>query len=118
MLNCFVSSNKDATPINVITQRNFSAWLTKQDAHLKNWLNTNGFRAEPGCVSLIPDAKGKFERVVICIADNNHFWSVGSLPLSLPEGAYFFDVEESLYEHYAIVWGLGAYQFTTYKKAL
>lgn len=117
MLTCFVSSQKNATPIHVVTQKNFSAWLSSQENHIKNWLNSNGFRVDVGGVNLIPDAKGKLERVVICTSDTNHFWSVGALPLSLPEGVYSFEVDESLAQQYAIVWGLGAYQFTKYKKA-
>jgi len=117
MLACFSTKlTQHAIPISVILKKDFSAWLNKQDASLKNWLTTNGFRSEPGNMSLIPDIKGKLTRVVLCVSDNA-FWSVGSLPLSLPEGNYVFDVPKKDYEQLALVWGLGAYQFTQYKKA-
>lgn len=117
MLTCFVThTDKNAKPIHLVAQKDFSSWLTKQDGHVKNWLSSNGFRGESGCMSLIPDAQGNFERVVLCIADVNNFWCVGSLSLSLPEDTYFFDCTENEYQQLAIVWGLGAYQFTKYKK--
>jgi leucyl aminopeptidase len=118
MLNCFVNHAKNATPIDFITQKDFASWLTKQEPHIKNWLNANQFKGEPGNLNLIPDANGKLSRVVFCIHDTNHFWSCGSLPFALPEGTYSFNVSKEKFESFAIAWGLGSYQFTDYKKPL
>ncbi len=115
MLNCFVTHSANAVPISLVPQKNFSTWLNKQSSQVQNWLESTGYRKEPGCVSLIPDAKGKLEKVILCVADSNHFWSVGSLPLTLPEGIYSFENDEP---NLALVWGLGAYQFAKYKKPL
>ncbi len=118
MLNCYVAkAPKHVTPIHVVLKSKFAAWLLKQDNHVKNWLESSGFRPEPGMTSLIPDAKSKLSFVLHCAADTNQFWSVGSLPVSLPEGVYAFQETEKNLEQLAIVWGLGAYQFTKYKKA-
>lgn len=117
MLNCYhISSSKHSTPIYVISQSAFSTWLSHQEAHIKNWLTAHAFKGEAGNTSIVPDAKGKVDRVIVCIADTNSFWTVGSLPLTLPEGQYHFECEENQLEQFAIVWGLGAYQYTTYKK--
>lgn len=118
MIASFVTkATKNAIPISIVAQNNFSSWIATQDSHAKNWLDTNGFRAEAGNVSLIPDAKGKLSRVILCVSETNSFWSIGSLPSLLPEGVYTLDgVNPNDYEQKAIIWGLGAYQFTKYKK--
>ncbi len=119
MLNCFAAqSRKDATPVYIIRQKEFSAWFKKQNTPVKNWLETNQFRGEPGNVSLIPGNDGKIKQVVYCISDTNGFWSSGALPFLLPEGNYTLEVNEKELEQYALAWGLGAYQFTQYKKPL
>jgi leucyl aminopeptidase len=119
MLNCYVTqSSKKSIPVSIILQKDFPAWLKKQESHVKNWLESNGFRGESGNTSLIPDVSGKLERVIYCASDMNGFWSVGGLPLTLPEGIYSLDVAEGDYQRHAIAWGLGAYQFKRYKKPL
>lgn len=119
MLNCFVSQTvNNATPIYVIKQSHFAAWLKKQNAVIKAWLESNRFKGEAGNLSLIPNEKGKLACVLLCIADTNQFWGVGSLPQTLPEGIYYFEADNHDYEQLATVWGLGSYQFTRYKKAL
>lgn len=115
MLNCFVT-HKNAKPIYLVTQKNFSAWLTKQKAYVKNWFSSNGFRADAGNISLVPNENGELEFVTLCIPDTQSFWSVGSLPFNLPEGPYIFHVDDDKYFDLALVWGLGAYQFNHYKK--
>jgi len=117
MLSCFVTeTNMGAIPISVIAQKKFSEWLDVQTAQTKDWLSATQFQSEAGSVRLIPDANGKLSRVVCCVADIDNLWGVGNLPFALPEGLYKFDVTDLQYASYAIAWGLGAYQFTRYKK--
>lgn len=122
MLNCFVESNneslKKAIPISVVAVDAYLAWLENQSALNKSWLTATNFKAEAGAVRLIPDANGNISRVVCCVTDENNIWCVGALPLTLPEGMYRFDVASEKLAGYALVWGLGAYQFTRYKKPL
>jgi leucyl aminopeptidase len=116
MLNCFVTSaDKNAKPIYLVAQKNYPSWLAKQEAYVKNWLSSNGFRGESGNMSLLPDSQGNFVSVVLCVADKNGFWSVGSLPFNLPEDTYYFETTEHNVQQLSIVWGLGAYQFSKYK---
>lgn len=117
MLSCFLPSSKKAIPITVILQRDFPSWLNKQKAFLKKWLQATQFRGEVGNLSLVPDEKGDLARVLYCIPNENNFWSVGSLPVCLPEGHYYFDETTARLKNFSIAWGLGAYQFTRYKKA-
>lgn len=117
MLKCYVGQLvKDAIPVYVIRQKNFSVWLKKQETYVKNWLSSNNFSGEPGSIS-VPGSNGKLNCVISCISDTNGFWSIGSLPLSLPEGHYkLAEVPDDKFQDFAIVWGLGSYQFTQYKK--
>lgn len=103
-------------PISIVTPKDYHDWLAKQSSVTKEWLLSSQFRAEAGCVRLIPDAKGKTAHVVCCVADLEVLWGVGNLPFQLPEGVYQFDNADNFYHQYAIAWGLGAYQFTRYKK--
>ncbi len=119
MLNCFVvSAAKNHVPVFIIPQQDFSAWFAKQAHYVKNWLRSNQFRGEAGNISLIPDSTGKLNTVLCCISDIKNFWGVGNLPFSLPEGIYQFELDSKQYPHFAIAWGLGAYQFTRYKNPI
>jgi len=116
MLNCYVTTlDSLATPILLIPQKQAADWLAKQTEFTKNWLfTTNNLRWDPGTILLLPNSDGKIGRVLCCIADERDFWSVGSLPLSLPPGVYRF--EQTADElRFSLAWGLGAYQFTRYK---
>lgn len=112
----FVANEKDALPIEVVAVSNHDAWLTKQTDTTKNWLATTGFRPEAGVSRVIPDATGKMALAVCYISDAENFWGVGNLPIQLPEGNYRFNADDPNYANYAMAWGLGAYQFTRYKK--
>lgn len=115
MLNCFTTDKSSIIPITTITTKNYAAWLAEQPAALNQWLTSTRFRAEAGNVRLIPDSNGKVERVICCVGDQETLWGIGGLALTLPEGIYAL-ADESNLSAYAIGWGLGAYQFSRYKK--
>jgi len=115
MLDCFVTTAKKSIPITVLAQKDFSHWLAKQNQFVKGWLASTGFKAESGALSLLPDASGKLTRVVCIVSDAKNFWAVGQLSTSLPEGIYSF-AEVTNETDAAVAWGLGAYQFSRYKK--
>ena len=118
MLDCFLkqASNR-VIPILLIPQNNFSSWMEQQDALTKNWIAATHFKAEAGCVSLVPDAQGQLMRVLCGVSDLKNMWSVGNLSMTLPEGQYSLEVDASHITDLAIAWGLGAYQFVRYKKS-
>ena len=100
-----------------MTPSDFSAWLSEQTPFIKSWIATTGYKAEPGSICFLPDTAGKLSHVLCGIAEMKNFWVVGNLSMLLPEGQYHFDHEiESI--DFAIAWGLGAYQFTDYKKSI
>lgn len=113
MLNCYTTEKTTATPITIVAINEYQTWLSSQPEPTKSWLTSTQFKAEANAVRLIPDANGKISRVVCCVSDLGNFWGPGNLPMTLPEGLYEF---EKFNDAYAIAWGLGAYQFTRYKK--
>lgn len=119
MLNCFVTRLESlAIPILLVPQAQSAAWIAQQNEFTKNWLFTsNNLRWEIGTTLLLPNSDGKIGRVLCCIADDEKdFWCVAHLALALPPAVYRF--EEPYNEiKFAIAWGLGAYQFTRYKKS-
>lgn len=121
MLDCYVTAlDSLAMPILLLPQKQAADWIAKQNEFTKNWLyTTNNLRMDSASVLLIPNSDGKIGRVVCCIADEKDYWSVGSLPLSLPPGVYRFEaLSEEISrreDKFSIAWGLGAYQFTRYK---
>lgn len=117
MLNCFTSKSSSAIPIKVIAKESYAGWLKQQSSLVQEWLNATQFRAEANSVRAVPDANGKISMVVCCVDNVDFFWNAGGLPLTLPEGVYQFDEADIPLISYAIAWGLGAYQFTRYKKA-
>lgn len=118
MLACFtLEAASNVTPISIVTQSAYSQWLESQAPAVKEWLAATQFQSEAGSVRLIPDASGKISRVICCVSDTDQFWGVGNLPFTLPEGVYQFEIDDEKAQAYATAWGLGAYQFTRYKKA-
>jgi leucyl aminopeptidase len=117
MLSCFVSSTvKDAIPIFIVTEKEYANWLAKQPLFVKKWLQSTGFTGDAGQLNLIPSNTGKMNRVIYCLSDKKYFWNIGSLPFVLPEGNYSLQVKQDYLQNYSMAWGLGAYQFSRYKK--
>lgn len=116
MLNCFTKQAVPVHPIYLVSVAEFPAWLSKQTATTKHWLTAISFKPDAGAVITIPDEKGHIALVLCCVSDRKNLWSVGGLSLTLPAGVYELmnvaDVTD-----FAIAWGLGAYQFTRYKKS-
>lgn len=113
---CFVNKAQNAVPIYVITPQTYTEWLTKQSSITQMWLKDIHYLPQPGQLALIPDGSGKLHQVVCCVVDKEILWDVGHLPFALPEGVYTFAGDDAMRIHYAIAWGLGAYQFTRYKQ--
>ena len=115
-----VATNSAALPLILITESAFSAWLATQDAPLRSWLTSSGFQAKRGAFSLIPNAHGQLQSVLIIINQSKDLWALGALPSLLPEGDYALqiaDAHDAELTNITLGWALGAYQFTRYKPA-
>lgn len=122
MLPCYVtSSNAPAISIFPVVQKNFIDWFELQPLHVKEWVNRLNFTGKPQSFCWIPrENASQIQQVLIGLTEISDFWPWGNLPLSLPEGIYEIcglDNADNL-AHAVMAWGLGAYQFTRYKKAV
>ncbi|HEY5608224.1 MAG TPA: leucyl aminopeptidase family protein [Alphaproteobacteria bacterium] len=112
---------KDRTsiPITPIEKAVFAAWLKKEPAAMRAWVETSGFTAEEGRVSLVPDSKGRLADVLVGVKSQGDLWGLAGLPERLPPGNYWLDARmESRADatHAAIGWALACYGFDRYKK--
>jgi leucyl aminopeptidase len=116
MLNCFFEKAEkpaNAVLIDFIADSEFSDWLGHQSAFTKNWLHAQKFLGKPESFCVIPDKAGKIEKVIAISSTKHNFIYMGSLVNLLPENIYYLHNFDS---SAALFWGMGAYQFTKYKK--
>jgi len=108
-----------AIPLLAVTKATLRATTAKLGKSAANWIAASGFDAAPGTFCLLPDAQGKAKRVLAGITAADDLYALASLPLRLPEGSYRLDDGGIALdaERAALGWGLGAYQFTRYRKA-
>lgn len=106
-------------PITAILPELWPTWLAEQTETTQHWLHSINFIAKPGSYSLLPGAAGQLQQVLLVWNDASDFWTFGLLPTVLPEGHYHVEGidEHKLLEQIALAWGLGAYEFTRYKKS-
>jgi len=118
-MNCYeLNAINGIVPIAVVTKDTYASWFATQNQLVQEWLRTTGFQAETGSIRLIPSATGQLTSVVYAVNSLTQMWEVGSLPFLLPAGVYQFENSAEQELNYALAWGLGAYQFTRYKKAI
>lgn len=117
MLHCFVhTKTSKMVPIQLILPAKYSAWLSEQSDFVQTWLQNITFKAESGNVAVVPHHEGQISFVICVTSASLNMWDVGHLPQVLPEGLYFLSENTAHFYFYALAWGLGAYQFTRYKK--
>lgn len=97
----------------------WSSWLAKQPNTTQHWLQSINFIAKPGSYCFLPGSTGQLQQVLLIGNDDTDFWTFGLLPNLLPEGHYHIEGidQPKLLEQIALAWGLGAYDFTRYKKS-
>jgi leucyl aminopeptidase len=103
-------------PLNALSLKTF---LLSQSATVQLWVKNSQFSAAPGAVSLIPDAHGGVEQVLVGMESDDDFWALGACPTKLPAGEYHIDGDfsDDMMFQMSMSWQLGAYQFDRYKKA-
>jgi len=116
----FIAKTDASTiPIIPIETAVFSAWLKKQPADMRRWVDSAGFLAKPGSISLVAGKNGALSAVLLGVDDHQGLWSYAGLPTSLPAGKYRIDaeLEKAGATNAAIGWALGCYRFDRYKSA-
>lgn len=122
-ITCFIKATSEAmgnsTPIIPIAASQLAKWLTTQNEFVRRWVSATNFAAEPNSVCLIPTSEGDLSTVVVGIMDEDNLWPFGTLPYSLPSGAYHLSHPiQKVADRAVLAWGLGAYQFLRYKQSV
>ena len=129
MPSCFIDDQpKEAIALIPLSASALDEWLATQSVSTKTWVDANDFKAIPGTFCPIPDKKQTIRCVLVGVAKPDP-WCLAGLPASLPQGDYFLDIDMNddgvLVNNWdrqdltraVMGWGLGAYQFTRYKKS-
>jgi len=117
MLSCFTATADKVIPIYPIIEKELSSWLSSQPARIQNWIAAINYKAKPGSTALQCDPEGHLEKVLIGINGPQDWTLFGQLAASLPKGIYQITTQAPPTLPAYLAWGLGSYQFTTYKKA-
>ena len=78
-------------PVTPIETAVFEAWLGREPKDIQAWVQSSGFRAKPGQISLVSAANGALSRVLLGVENHDGMWDYASLPTSLPKGSYRID---------------------------
>ena len=113
----FSAANAATIPIIPIETPVFAAWLKKQPAAMKRWVESAGFTAKAGEVSLVAGRDGALSTVLLGMEDHQGLWAYAGLPGTLPAGRYRIDavLEKEGATNAAVGWALGCYSFDRYK---
>lgn len=118
-MQCFYTGeNPDSIPVNIVFRPDYEKWKNSQAEFVQNWLQTACFEAEPNRPLCIPDTNGSLDSVLVIAERENTIWALGNCPHSLPAGHYHIanTADPLNKDPYLLGWGMGAYNYTKYKK--
>jgi leucyl aminopeptidase len=104
-------------PIVGVEKDVFAAWLKGQPPAMRDWVESSGFTAKAGQVSLVADGKGRLARVLVGVEKHDGLWAYAGLPDTLPTGTYRIDArfEPDGATAVALGWALACYRYDRYK---
>ena len=115
----FTSSSRGAAALLPLREAALPQWLRSAPAEQRRWLQASGFRGRAGELALLPG--DDVPQALFVFADDGSsadFWRQAALPMRLPEGTWQVgELPAPVSERLALAWGIGAYQFTRYRKA-
>ena len=115
----FTSSSRGAAALLLLREAALPQWLRSAPAEQRRWLQASGFRGRAGELALLPG--DDVPQALFVFADDGSsadFWRQAALPMRLPEGTWQVgELPAPVSERLALAWGIGAYQFTRYRKA-
>ncbi|MEZ4655660.1 MAG: hypothetical protein R3E12_19250 [Candidatus Eisenbacteria bacterium] len=109
---------KGTLPVTSVTAETLPAFLKKQSARLRKWVEGVGFTGAPNTWCLVPGRQQGVERVLVGIDPEAGPWTYAFLPSALPGGSYQLDPEPepTRANQAALGWALAGYAFDRYKK--
>ncbi len=116
----FTTSSRGAAALLLLREDAVPRWLRGATVAQRRWLQQSGFQGRMGELALLP-GEGAAAQALFVFADDGSsadLWRLAGLPSRLPEGRWRAGaLAASVAERLALAWGLGAYQFTRYRKA-
>ena len=109
MFDPYLTSDPEATLIELIREDDFEPWLSTQSEDSRRAAAKLSFRAKPGQHCWL---NGQ-DRIAAGWDGKSSLASLGGLPLALPEGHY--RMAGAVDELQLLGWGFGCYQFTRYR---
>ncbi|MCG6901600.1 MAG: leucyl aminopeptidase family protein [Rhodobacter sp.] len=117
----FAASDAISTPLHLVSEESYPAWLSGQSAQVQGWLAGSGFSARIGKVAMLPGTDGAPVAAVAGVGDDNararSRFVLGATQAALPGGTYHIvgglaglDAQEA-----ALGWLLARYRFDRYK---
>ncbi|WP_343231928.1 leucyl aminopeptidase family protein [Tahibacter harae] len=108
--------NSRAIELIALTQDQLEANLKALGAKARRWAEAQGFKAEPTSLLNVPGDDGGLRCILVGVSRPDDIYALASLPQRLPPGEY--RLANTLLDplRSALGWGLGAYQFSRYKK--
>jgi leucyl aminopeptidase len=108
-----------AVPLVAVDRDSLPAVLSRQPARVARWAEAHGFGGEPNSALLVPAEDGQPLLALAGISAPRDPYALAAAPWLLPPGDYRLHDSEGipLDRGSALLgWGLGAYQFTRYRK--
>src|SRR5712691_6611714 len=104
-----IDHDNGAVPVVAVSKSDLAAWRETAPAAERDWVAATGFTGEASKLALIPDAEGRFGRVLIGLPEGEAaMWAFAGLSDALPEGGDPTRI--------ALGWALGTYAFTRYRE--
>jgi leucyl aminopeptidase len=119
----FTDETAASTPIHLVYEDGFDAWLAEQNEVTRNWSMSNAFKGERNKVLLVPGATGRPQAVLLGLGrksgrEDISCWSAAGLPDRLPEGKYHVasELTATAAPQFSFGWAYGHYRFERYRK--
>lgn len=116
-MNCFCMNHEEnIISIIVLELTQWDEWLEQQSGFVKNWIDVQQIKAEPGVCVLLPSAQGELSQAIFLLETKNNLWAYAEVVNKLPAGNYQFkNLLAEQYNFAAIAWGLESYCFNLFK---
>jgi leucyl aminopeptidase len=115
----FATSARGAAALLLLREAAVPRWLRAAPAGQRRWLQGTGFKGRAGELALLA-GEGAPSALFVCGDDGSSadFWRLAGLPHRLPAGTWRAQgVDAAGANRLALAWGIGAYQFTRYRRA-
>ncbi|MFK7815618.1 MAG: M17 family metallopeptidase [Gammaproteobacteria bacterium] len=112
----YSEADVNSIPINIVIKSEFVNWKKEQPEYWQNWINVSKFKPKPSNVLCIPSTEGNLEAVLVIADLDDLTWCLGGCAKLLPAGNYHINSILKNNDQIYLGWGLGAYEYSEYKK--